>query len=79
MIQIGRYSFFDITYVNITAIKSFDDETYFFFQPDVNPEGWWIPSETMRRVYDEFRLKYVGPYIPIQPKPYLKEFRFPVD
>ena len=38
MIQIGRYSFFDITYVNITAIKSFDDETYFFFNPMLTPK-----------------------------------------
>lgn len=78
MIQVGRYSFYDVTYVNITNIKIEADETYFFIRPDVNPEGWWVTSETMRRVYDEWKLKYVGPYIPMQPRPFLKEFCFPV-
>lgn len=76
MIAIGRYSFFGVTHINIIDVKYEGGDTYYFVQPDVNPEGWWIDSGAMKKVYDDFNLMYVGPYIPIQPKPYLKEFNF---
>jgi hypothetical protein len=79
MIEKGRYSFYGITNINVIDIKHEDGDTHYFIQPDVNPEGWWVTADNMKRIYKDFNLLYVGPYIPIQPKTYLKEFRFSVD
>lgn len=76
MIEKGRYSFFGVMHINVMDIKYEDGDIHYFVQPDVNPEGWWINSNSMKRICTDFNLTYVGPYVPIQPKPYLKEFSF---
>lgn len=76
MIKLGRYSFYGVTHINISDIKYEDGLINYFIQPDVNPDGWWVTSYKMEQIFIDFNLTYIEPYIPIKPKPYLREFRF---
>ena len=76
MIKLGRYSFYGITHINIIDVKHEDGDTHYFIQPDVNPDGWWVTSNKIQQIFIDFDMRYVEPYTPIQPKPYLREFRF---
>ena len=78
MINLGQYYFYG-THINITDVKYEDGITYYFIKPDVNPEGWWSSSDRVEKLFSDFQLSYVGPCRLIEPAPYLKEFRFPVE
>lgn len=76
--MIGRYLFYNVTHLNIIKTKQEGGTTYYFIHPDVSTEGWWIDSERLKEHFPD--LKYVGPYIPFSPIPFLRKyFRFCVD
>lgn len=75
MNRIGRYIFYG-AFINVTDVKYEGGDIYYFIMPDVTFEGWWLDSEDFGRLISSDQLLYVGPYNPITPKQYLKEFSF---
>lgn len=76
MIELGSYLFFNMCHMNILGYKNEDGFDYYLINSDISTDGRWMESQTLQPLLDMGHIIYVGPYIPIKPVKYIREFKF---